>query len=214
MTITDLLSAGSGGSGSAGGAGGGGGNKPTSRGVMVGLVTNNADPENLGRVKVKIPALDAESHWCRLASTMTGGRRGIAFLPEVNDEVVVAFQNGDPNHAYVLGAVWNGNDALPKPLGQLVSGGKTIRRVMRSRLGHEIVIDDSPDPTEGIIIIDKTEQNSIRIIAKEDKIIIEAKQDIEIKSKLGKVKISGFGGVDIEGTPGQVDIKGVRINMN
>src|SRR5205807_9374714 len=126
--------------------------------------------------------------WCRLASTMAGATRGIAFLPEVNDEVVVAFQNGDPNHGYVLGAVWNGSDPLPKPLGQLVAGGKTSRRVMKSRLGHEITIDDSPDPTEGIIIIDKTGQNSIRIVAKEDKIVIEAKQDIEIKSKLGKVK--------------------------
>jgi len=214
MTITDLLSAGAGAGG--GGSAGGGGNesKPTARGVMVGLVTNNSDPDNLGRVKVKIPALDAESHWCRLASTMAGATRGIAFLPEVNDEVVVAFQNGDPNHGYVLGAVWNGGDPLPKPLGQLVAGGKTIRRVMKSRLGHEITIDDSPDPSEGIIIIDKTEQNSIRIIAKEDKIVIEAKQDIEIKSKLGKVKISGFGGVEIDGTPGQVNVKGVRINMN
>ncbi len=213
MTITDLLSGSQNGASAAPGSNGRGG-KPTANGVLVGLVTNNMDPDNLGRVKVKIPALDTESHWCRLASTMAGAQRGIAFLPEVNDEVVVAFQNGDPNYGYVLGAVWNGNDKLPKPLGKLVTGGQTIRRVMRSRLGHEITIDDSPDPTEGIILIDKTEQNLIRIIAKENKILIEAQQDIEIKSKTGKVKISGLQGVDIEGTPGQVNIKGIRINMN
>jgi phage protein D len=213
MTITDLLAPGSH-SGNGTSSGVVRSEKATARGVMAGIVTNNADPENLGRVKVKIPALDTESHWCRLASTMAGPVRGIAFLPEVNDEVVVAFENGDPNHAYVLGAVWNGNDRLPKPLSRLVSGGKTIRRVMKSRLGHEIVIDDSPDPTEGIILIDKTEKNAIRIITKENKIVVEAQQDIEITSKMGKVKISGFGGVDIDGTPGQVNVKGIRINMN
>lgn len=215
MTITDLLS------GSHGGGGGGGGtgsaaksSKPTANGVIVGIVTNNSDPENLGRVKVKFPTLDTESHWCRLASTMAGNLRGIAFFPEVNDEVVVAFQNGDPNYGVVLGAVWNGNDKLPRPLSQLVTGGVTIRRVMKSRLGHEITIDDSPDPTEGILLIDKTTQNHIRIITKENKILIEALQDIEIKSKTGKVSISGLKGVDIDGSPAQVNIKGTRINMN
>ena len=206
--------------------------KPTLRGVMVGLVTNNSDPENMGRVKVKFPQLgdNIESYWCRMASIMAGPTRGVAYFPEANDEVVVAFANGDPNHGYVLGCVWNGSDKLPKPTGQLVTGGQTIRRITKSRVGHVIEIDDSPDPTEGILIIDKTTNNFIKIITKQNKIEIQANQDCTITSKTGKIeltavqdisltssggklKLNGTSGVDIT-SPAMVNIKGAVINLN
>ena len=203
MSITDLLSNGN------GHGPGANGDKPTERGLMVGIVTNNKDPENMGRVKVKFPALgdNVESYWCRMVAPMSGGVRGIAFFPEANDEVVVAFQNGDPNNGYVLGAVWNGSDSLPKPPAQLVTGGQTIRRVIRTRVGHEMVFDDTPDPG-GITLIDKTLKNKIQINTKLNKIEIVADQDIQITSTLGKVTIKGQQGVDIEGDPGKVTING------
>jgi uncharacterized protein involved in type VI secretion and phage assembly len=165
----------------------------------------------MGRVKVKFPALgdNVESYWCRMATPMTGGVRGIAFFPEANDEVVVAFQNGDPNNGYVLGAVWNGADALPKPTGQLVTGGQTIRRVIRTRVGHEMIFDDTPDPG-GITLIDKTLKNKIQINTKLNKIEIIADQDIQITSTLGKVTINGKQGVDIASNPAKVTINGTQ----
>jgi len=218
-----------------------GGFKPTETGIMVGLVTNLQDPDNMGRVKVKFPALgdNIESFWCRLVTPMAGNTRGIAFSPEVNDEVAVMFQNGDPNHGYVLGGVWNGSDGLPKPTGQLVSGGQVVRRVIRSRVGHEIIIIDAPITPEGITIIDKTQNNYIKINTTENKteiqcqgditvksatgnitvkadaakVTVQATQDIDLKSDAGKVKITGTAGVDIN-SPAIINIKGSMLNLN
>lgn len=214
MTLTELLSGS--GNGASNGAGKGGSSaKATAVGLMIGVVTNNQDPDNLGRVKVKFPSLgkdpdgkDIESHWCRLTSIMAGPGQGVAYFPEANDEVVVSFLNGDPTQGYVLGAVWNGSDSLPKPTGKLVTGSLTIRRVQRSRLGHEIVLDDSPDPTQGIEIIDKTEKNYIKIITQENKIKIYADKDIEVKSSTGNISVkTDQGNIDVATQQGNVSAK-------
>src|SRR4051812_31769405 len=78
-------------------------------GVVVGVVTNNQDKEGLGRVKVKFPWLsDAdESNWARIATPMAGASRGVFFLPEVDDEVLVVFEQGLVSRPYVLGGLWN-----------------------------------------------------------------------------------------------------------
>ncbi len=214
MSISRLLQVGKGspmgGSGNAG--------KPTALGVMVGLVTNNNDPDDLGRVKVKFPMLnDTESWWCRLATPMAGSDRGICFFPEVGDEVVVAFLNGDPNYGYVLGAVWNGSDKHPKPLGKLVTGSQTLRRVIRTRKGHEIMFDDTDEDTRGITIVDKTEQNFIKIITTPDpKIIIECNKDVEVTSKTGnitvnaetgKLTVKSMSNLDLQSQSGNISIQ-------
>ena len=74
-------------------------------GVVVGLVTNNQDPDKLGRVKVRFPWLgdSDESAWARLATPMAGKDRGLYFLPEVDDEVLVVFEHGDLRFPYILG---------------------------------------------------------------------------------------------------------------
>ena len=107
-TFTDLLTGGAGTN-----PGTNGNNGPA--GVVIGLVTNNQDPDGQGRVKVKFPWLsdDQESNWARLAMPMAGKNRGLFLLPEVGDEVLVMFEQGDVNHPYVIGAVWNGADTPP-----------------------------------------------------------------------------------------------------
>lgn len=84
-------------------------------GVVIGIVTNNEDPANLGRVKVKFPWLsdDNESDWARVAVLMAGESRGTWFPPQIDDEVLVAFQHGDIRFPIVLGALWNGKDIPP-----------------------------------------------------------------------------------------------------
>ncbi|MFD1955265.1 phage baseplate assembly protein V [Paenibacillus thailandensis] len=110
------------------------------RGVAVGLVTNNKDPERMGRVKVTFPWRSAgdESHWARVAAFMAGKERGGYFLPEVGDEVLVAFEMGNLQHPYVIGALWNGED---KPPETNADGGNHIRKI-KTRGGHELVFDD------------------------------------------------------------------------
>lgn len=80
--------------------------------VVVGIVTQNSDPDGMGRVRVRYPALgdDIEGWWARIAAPAAGSERGLLMMPVAGDEVLVAFEHGDVRRPYVLGALWNGND--------------------------------------------------------------------------------------------------------
>lgn len=194
-------------------------------GLTVGIVTNNQDPDNLGRVKVRFPWLsdEEESHWARVLSPMAGKERGIYFLPEVEDEVLVAFEHGMMEFPYVLGALWNGKDAPPATN----DDGKNNLRVIKSRSGHVIILDDT-DGEENITIADKTGKNMIVISSKENMISIMADSDITLESTNGKLKLSGKGieiksgaeikieasqNMDVKAGP-QLNIKGNMVNIN
>ncbi|WP_254454376.1 phage baseplate assembly protein V [Siccirubricoccus sp. G192] len=110
------------------------------KGVAVALVTQNSDPEGLGRVKVRFPwhTRPSESHWARIAVPMAGKERGTFFLPEPGDEVLVAFEREDIRFPYVVGALWNGKDKPPATN----ADGRNDLRFVRSRKGHELTFDD------------------------------------------------------------------------
>lgn len=165
-------------------------------GLTVGIVTNNQDDDGLGRVKVKFPLLsdEDESYWARVLTPMAGKERGIYFLPEVEDEVLVAFAHGDIESPYILGSVWNGKDKPPEKN----SDGKNNLRVIKSRSGHQIILDDTKDE-EKIIIRDRTDKNEIVIDSKKKTLNIKIEEDITIEAK-GKITIkSSDGDVAIEG---------------
>lgn len=109
-------------------------------GVAIGIVSNNQDPQGLARVKVRMPwlAADAESDWIKTATLYAGADRGSVWLPEVDDEVLLAFEHGDVNYPYVLGALWNGRS---KPPEANAAGGNHIK-VVRSRSGHAVTFCD------------------------------------------------------------------------
>lgn len=113
--------------------------------IVVGLVTNNEDPEGLGRIKVKYPWLmaDSESFWIRMATPMAGPERGFYFLPEVDDEVLVAFEHGDIHRGYMIGALWNGVDKPIEANSAAVNGGKVIHRQIKTRKGHIVMLQDT-----------------------------------------------------------------------
>lgn len=118
-------------------------------GVVIGIVTDNNDPQDMGRVKVNFPWLspDFSSDWFRMATPMAGPDRGFMFLPEVDDEVLVAFEQGDPQRGFVIGCLWNGRDRPPMTTSTAVQGGVRHRRI-KTRYGHVIDLDD-----DGRIII-------------------------------------------------------------
>lgn len=90
---------------------GGGGQSRHADSLVVGIVTNNNDPQRLGRVKVKLPALSLqESEWVPVAVPSAGQGRGLSMLPVPDEQVIVGFENGDPSYPYVLGSVFNGAD--------------------------------------------------------------------------------------------------------
>jgi len=186
-------------------------------GVAVGIVSNNKDPMNLGRVRMKFPWLsdDHESDWTRMASLMAGPGRGAYFLPEVNDEVLVAFEHGDVRRPYVIGGMWNGQDSPPANN----SDGQNNIRVIQSRSGHLIRLDDT-DGGEKIEIIDKTGSNSLTIESSSNNITItcqgtlklQATEGIEITSQ-ASVKIQATADLDMEAT-GNATLTGTMVNIN
>ena len=194
-------------------------------GVVVGIVTNNKDPDDLHRVKVRFPWLsnDVESYWARVAAPMAGKNRGAYFLPEVDDEVLVAFEHGQVDHPYVVGSLWNGKDNAPESN----ADGENNHRTLRSRSGHVLRFNDKSG-NETIEIIDKTGNNKVVIDSANNSITIEAKSDITIKSATGKLTMQANGiemksqmGVTVEAAQNMdlkanaiVTVKGAMIRIN
>jgi uncharacterized protein involved in type VI secretion and phage assembly len=134
---------------------GAGSGPPSARwfGVYPALVADIKDPDGQGRVSVTLPwAPDTGGSsyrvWARLATMMAGSRRGSWFVPDVNDEVLVAFEGGDPRRPYVVGALWNGSDSPPESMD---GSGRNALKVLRSRNGVKVTLDDS-DGREKLIL--------------------------------------------------------------
>jgi phage protein D len=189
-------------------------------GLVIGIVTDNQDPDGQGRVKVKFPWLSSDhaSDWARVVVPGGGPERGIEFLPEINDEVLVGFELGDVHYPYVLGGLWNGRDAPPKKNDQVVSGGHVQQRIIRSRSGHIITLDDS-DGGGGITIEDKA-GNKIKLDTGTNALTIQVQGDASVKAQgnlnleaQGQVSIKGMG-ITVDGQAGTVDVKGSMINLN
>jgi len=161
-------------------------------GVVPAIVTSNEDPDGYGRVKVKYPWLDDQfaSFWARLCAPGAGATRGIFYIPEVNDEVLVAFEHGDINQPYILGGLWNKTDASPKKTSAAVASGKVNLRIIQSRSGHIITLDDTQG-SEKITVVDKTGNHKITIDSAGKKITVENTDgDIEMLAKAGKFYVS------------------------
>lgn len=113
-------------------------------GVHTAVVTDVADPDGQGRVRVRLPwSPDPEGQtyeaWARLATLMAGPDRGSWFIPDPGDEVLVAFEAGDPRRPYVLGALWNGQDAPPESMD---GAGRNETKTLRSRNGVVVRMED------------------------------------------------------------------------
>jgi len=165
-------------------------------GVVIGVVKDLEDPLALGRVVVEYPVLDdKQSAYARLVVPMAGKERGTFFRPEVGDEVLVAFEHGEPRRPYVLGSLWSTVD--PPPDGQ---GGKVENdvRVIVSRSGHVVRLDDTPG-SEKIEIVDKDGERLVVLSSQERKVRIEADP--------GEVEIRAASKVTIEAAQGEVEVK-------
>lgn len=182
-------------------------------GVVVGIVTNNKDPDELGRVKVKFPWLsdEDESDWVRISSPMAGKDIGIFILPEVNDEVLVVFEHGNIDMPYIIGSLWNGKDKPP----ETNSDGKNNIKLIKSRSGHIIRIDDT-EGEEKIEIVDKGEENKICIDSSNKKIEIVDKtgeNKICIDSSNKKISIECGGDIGLSASKGKIAINAKEIEI-
>jgi uncharacterized protein involved in type VI secretion and phage assembly len=177
-------------------------------GVTTATVTRNDDPEGLGRVKLSLPWREAsfETDWVRIVAPMAGGDRGSFFLPEVKDEVLVAFDRDDIRYPYVLGALWSRSDKPPeqnKPK-------KNDIRLIKSRKGHILKFDDGTKGSitiqlndgktvviddDGVRIDDKS--NKITLDAKSGAVTLEAKATLTLKAP--KISVEASTSLDLKG---------------
>lgn len=201
-SLMGLVAGAAAGTAGGGGGGAGGAGSGSSPGVVVGIVTDNDDPDRQGRVKLRFPSLSAdyESHWARVAAPGNGASRGMVWIPEVNDEVLVAFESGDRQRPFVVGGLWNGSDT-PPPIE--VDNGKLNGRHFVSRDGNQVYMWDKPGNSslgmqtageEVVLLLSRTDKKLSG--TSDGKIVLTATSDIEINAT-GKVKISGDGGVEI-----------------
>jgi phage baseplate assembly protein V len=162
-------------------------------GVVVGVVTNNRDPDGLGRVKLKFPWLsdEDESRWARVVTPMAGPERGLYFLPEVDDEVLVVFEHGLVDHPFVLGALWNGRDKPP------ARDDDNNLRLIKSRSGHTITLDDE-DGKGKIAIVDRTGNNRVVIDSADNTVTVTSDGDLTLKAR-GAIALEAEGDVTIKG---------------
>lgn len=174
--------------------------------LAIGVVTDNNDPLGQGRVRLSFPWLspDDASDWARVVVVGGGDQRGIQFLPEIDDEVLVGFEMGDITYPYVLGGLWNGVDAAPRANDQILAAQQVRHRVIRSRTGHEIRIDDE-DGGGGITVEDR-QGNIITIDTRSNAIAIQSKGPISLTSD-ADLSLTAKGTLSIKGAKIAIDGK-------
>lgn len=178
-------------------------------GAAIAQVSDVTDPEKLGRVKLTFPWLsdDYVSDWARTVQPGAGKDRGWTVLPEVGDEVLVCFEQGDFGHPFVLGALFNGVDTMPSgPIELMDSGsGAVNRRSMVSRRGHRIDLLDADDRFEGVRLATSEEKLTLTLDSVGTVITMHAD---------GKVRIEGSQGITIDSANSDMELKGGRISLN
>lgn len=199
--------------------------------VVVGLVTNNQDPDALGRVRVSYPTLgsDHEGWWARVTAPAAGTKRGVLMLPQVGDEVLLAFEHGDTEHPYVLGSVWNGT-AKPETLVHqdgsfalrsdkkvaieaadaiTVDGDKTLKL---SSAGTATITtsERSGDGPPGDVLVDAKGKGSFKTGAGE--LALDGATEVKVTGKTAVKLSAGAGQVNVE--VAEVKITGARITIS
>jgi len=162
--------------------------------LVVGVVTNNNDPDDMGRVRVKFPALgdNIEGWWARVATINAGSERGLFMLPQVGDEVVVAFEHGDPRRPFVLGSLYTGQDKVPEDL----HDGQSRKAAFGVKSDHKMHLESKQTMT----------------LRSGDSLVIEVTRDAEIGARQ-TIKISGVSGVEIE-SQGSLKLSGASVDIN
>ncbi|WP_344307116.1 VgrG-related protein [Fodinicola feengrottensis] len=184
---------------------GGGANGVT--GPVPAIVSDIKDPDKVGRVKVTYPWLsdDYTSGWARTVQATGGNTYGSVFLPEVGDEVLVDFENGDFDYPYVLGGLYNGKDAMPKLATDPVdsAAGQVGVRALVSRTHHRLEL------------IDKSDVDAILLSTGDDKLLIKLdhkNQNIEVTSSKS-IAITAKNGIKIDSGTGPLEMKGQKVTV-
>ena len=196
-------------------------------GVTLCRVTSNRDMSGLGRVQLSVPSLPGYQPWARVAAFDAGSERGAYFIPQVDDEVLVAFNQGDVTDPLVIGTLWNGRDK--PPFTGLMD--PVQKRAIRTPGGHEVLIDDS----EQKIVIKTSGGQKVTLapdrielaagsaakltLRTNGTVTLEASSQIEIKAPTVKATATGTLDLKSNGTAtlhgaSNCAVKGATVNIN
>ncbi len=197
--------------------------------ITVGVVTDINDPDKLGRVKVRLlnrSTSESETNYIRVMTAMSGAKWGVFFLPEVGDEVLVAFCDGDRHSPYVIGSLWNSKHTQPVQ----IKDKKNDVRMIKTKSGNTLSFTDTDgeetvelitakkmklsmqEKAQKITLQDKDGKNLLSIDGKGGNISVTADKKIELKAGSSKIILDGSGKISIESS-GNVEIKGQQVKI-
>ena len=185
------------------------------QGLFIGLVTNNNDEQKLGRVKVKIPALseEVETSWARVLNFGAGGGRGGGFQPEVNDEVLVGFEGGDPRRPVVIGGLFNSKDV--PPVLKYTAAGRLAERTITSRKGHVFSILEGDDDDDPAFLLKLAGDAATLKMAKSGATLeLPQGKPITIKSGSSSITLANSGDITIKADQGNLSLKAAAGNVD
>ncbi len=170
--------------------------------LQTGLVVDTDDPDQLGRVKIKFhwnvkdASKAAPEIWVRVLTPHAGEKKGFYCLPEVDDEVLIGYEQGNPSLPLILGSLYNGKDIPPvdHPVGW--KGADNNLKLFRTKSGNEIYFSDT-DGSEALVIVQKDSKNSITLTLDGPKIVIESQGDISLSGA----------NISLESTSGDITLK-------
>lgn len=181
-------------------------------GVHVAVVTQVTDPDGQGRVRVRLPWSPdgggaGYEAWARLATLMAGAERGTWFVPDEGDEVLVAFECGDPRRPYVVGALWNGVDAPPETMD---GAGNNDLKTIRSRSGVTVTLDDASG----------AERLHLKTPGGQEITLLDGAGQLELKDQHGNTVVLEASGITVRAAAkvtveaGQVEVSAGMVSVN
>lgn len=194
-------------------------------GVTTGIVKEIYDEKFPGMIKVEFFMTDGSiniSDWIRVVVPYGGKNKGMYFLPDIGDEVVIAFEQGNIEKPYVLGCLWNNKDKVPD---NTVNKDNTIKK-LKTKGGHEVIFDDTENKSK--ITISTPKKSIISIDDENSLITIKSKGDngentIKLDSKNGSINIkaeknikldTGSANITIDENKKKIDIKADNISLD
>jgi uncharacterized protein involved in type VI secretion and phage assembly len=183
--------------------------------VCPGVVTNNIDLIAEGRVQVRVPSRPSFEPWARLPAVGGAGGRGLMWIPQVGDEVLLAFAEGDLSCAYILGGLWSSMKRPPATLLPDFQSKKMIKTGLTEAVGHEVVFDDAEQSvtittsTKQKLVMDPTKIELSNLAGSVKITLDNASQEVSITA-LNKISLKSLA---IELNAPSIDLKGAKVSV-
>jgi uncharacterized protein involved in type VI secretion and phage assembly len=181
-------------------------------GAHLAKVVDVNDPDGLARIQVRLLNTEGAADqdcllWARLATPFAGNNRGAYWLPDPEDEVLVAFVHGDARFPIVLGGLWNGASQPPESMD---GGGRNFKKVVRSRNGVKITLDDTDGQEQ--LILETPGGQKVTLKDGPGAVEIEDSNGNSVKLETGGISIRAAAKVSVQASTVEVSAGMVKVD--